>query len=109
MVFQDKSLQCSDCRATFTFSADEQELFSSKGYTNDPKRCLPCRKARKLERYGNSNYGSPHQMFPAVCAECGKDTQVPFEPRGDKPVYCNDCYRTVRLSRMCDQVIRSLI
>jgi len=109
MVFQDKSLQCSDCRATFTFSANEQELFLSRGYTNDPKRCLPCRKARKSERYGNSSYGSLYQMFPAVCAECGKDTQVPFEPRGDKPVYCSDCYRTARLSRMCDQVIRSLI
>jgi CxxC-x17-CxxC domain-containing protein len=38
-------------------------------------------------------------MFPAVCAECGKDTQVPFEPRGDKPVYCSDCYRKVRSAR----------
>jgi CxxC-x17-CxxC domain-containing protein len=26
-------------------------------------------------------------MFPAVCAECGIDTQVPFEPREDRPVY----------------------
>jgi CxxC-x17-CxxC domain-containing protein len=33
-------------------------------------------------------------MFPAVCAQCGKDTQVPFQPRGDKPVYCSDCYRS---------------
>ena len=32
-------------------------------------------------------------MYPAVCAECGKDTQVPFQPRGDRPVYCSDCYR----------------
>jgi CxxC-x17-CxxC domain-containing protein len=31
-------------------------------------------------------------MFPAVCATCGKDTQVPFEPRNGRPVYCSDCY-----------------
>jgi len=47
MSFQDKSIQCSDCGATFTFSVEEQELFQSKGYTNEPKRCTPCRQARK--------------------------------------------------------------
>ena len=100
MSFQDKSIQCSDCGTTFTFSADEQEFFASKGYTNEPKRCPSCRQARKSERYGSSSsYGPRRQMFPAKCAECGKDTEVPFEPRGDKPVYCSDCYRKVRLSR----------
>ena len=99
MNFEDKSLQCSDCGITFTHSAEDQEFYLSKGYTNEPKRCPECRQARKSERYGSSNYGSRRQMFPAVCAECGKDTQVPFEPRGDKPVYCSDCYRKVRLSR----------
>ena len=101
MSFQDKSIQCSDCGTTFTFSAEEQEFFHSKGYTNEPKRCPSCRQARKTERYGSSGqgYGSQRQMFPAVCAECGKGTQVPFEPRGDKPVYCSDCYRKARSSR----------
>ena len=99
MSFQDKSIQCSDCGTTFTFSADEQELFASRGYTNDPKRCMPCRRARKAERHGNGNYGSRRQMFPVVCAECGKDTEVPFEPRGDKPVYCSDCFSKVRTSQ----------
>ncbi len=100
MDFEDKSIQCSDCGNTFNFSAEDQEFFRSKGYTNEPKRCPSCREARKQERYGNSSDGySRRQMFPAVCAECGKDTQVPFEPRGDKPVYCSDCYRKVRPSR----------
>jgi len=94
MDFQDKSLQCSDCGNAFTFSSEEQEFFHSKGYLNEPKRCPSCREARKQERYGNGGY-TRRQMFPAVCAECGKDTQVPFEPRGDRPVYCSDCYRKV--------------
>ncbi len=99
MSFEEKSLQCSDCGATFTFSIEEQEFFQSRGYTNEPKRCPSCRQARKSERYGDSGYGSRRQMFPATCAECGKDTEVPFEPRGDKPVYCSDCYRKVRMNR----------
>jgi len=99
MSFQDKSIQCSDCGATFTFSVKDQEFYQSKGFTNEPKRCLECCQARKPERYGNSSYGAPRQMFPATCAECGKSTEVPFQPRGDKPVYCSDCYRKIRPSR----------
>ncbi len=101
MAFKDKDIQCSDCGTTFTFSVEDQEFFHSKGYTNEPKRCPSCRQARKTERYGSGgrDYGAPRQMFPATCTECGKDTEVPFEPRGDKPVYCSDCYRKVRPSR----------
>ena len=101
MSFEDKSLQCSDCGATFTFSVEEQEFFQSKGYTNEPKRCLACREARKADRYQNDSFGyrPRRQMFPAVCAECGKDTEVPFEPREGRPVYCSECYSKVRQSR----------
>ena len=107
MAFEDKSLTCSDCGATFTFSADEQELFKTRGYTNEPKRCPTCRAARKTERGGStgprtggsSSFGARRQMFPAVCAECGKTTEVPFEPRGDRPVYCSDCYRKNKMGR----------
>ncbi len=35
----------------------------------------------------------PTQFFPAVCSRCNKQTQVPFQPRGDRPVYCSDCFR----------------
>jgi CxxC-x17-CxxC domain-containing protein len=94
MSFQDKSLQCSDCRAAFTFSAGEQEFFQSKGYTSEPKRCPSCRQDRKAERGDSgSSYGPRREMFPAKCAQCGKDTEVPFEPRTGRPVYCSDCYR----------------
>ncbi|MFC2065711.1 CxxC-x17-CxxC domain-containing protein [Chloroflexota bacterium] len=99
MSFQDKSIECSDCGTTFTFSAEDQEFFQTKGYTNEPKRCPECRRARKSERNDSSGYGAPRQMFPTTCSECGKSTEVPFQPRGDKPVYCSDCYRKVRPSR----------
>ena len=101
MAFKDKTLECSDCGSEFTFSVEDQEFFQSKGYTNEPKRCPECRQARKAQRYGNggSDYRSPRQMFPAVCADCGKETEVPFEPNQGRPVYCRDCYSKVRLSR----------
>jgi CxxC-x17-CxxC domain-containing protein len=95
MSFQDRSLQCADCGSTFTFSAEEQEFYQSKGYVNEPKRCPDCRKARKAERNGG-NTSARRQMFSVVCAQCGKDTEVPFEPRGDRPVYCSDCYRKAK-------------
>src|SRR5688572_26391907 len=95
----DKTLTCRDCGAQFEFTASEQEFFAQKGFTNEPGRCPTCREARKNERQGGGGgyssgggggYRSERQMYPTVCAECGKDTQVPFQPRGDRPVYCSD-------------------
>ena len=100
---QDKTLTCRDCGAQFTFTASEQEFYAQKGYTNEPGRCPECRAARKTQRGGYtsggySNGGGRREMFPAVCAQCGKATQVPFQPRNDRPVYCSDCYSAQRPS-----------
>ena len=104
MSYSDKTLSCVDCGKSFTFSASEQELFASRGYTNEPKRCNECREAKRQQRAGSSfggrdSYGSQGQraMYPAVCATCGKDTQLPFEPRNGRPVYCSDCYSKMRV------------
>ncbi len=99
MALTDKLLQCADCGASFTFSTEEQEFFAKKGYTNEPKRCPTCRDARRGQRSGSGGGGrGSRQMYPAVCASCGSETQVPFEPRGDRPVYCSRCYEKNRPS-----------
>ena len=94
--YQDKVLTCRDCGQEFTFTAGEQEFYAQRGYTNEPGRCPECRAARKAQRgdTGGSSFGGStrREMYPAVCAQCGKQTQVPFQPRGDRPVYCSDCY-----------------
>ncbi|HEX9016053.1 MAG TPA: zinc-ribbon domain containing protein [Chloroflexota bacterium] len=101
MAYTERTLTCRDCGKSFPFTVEEQEFFAQKGFTNDPVRCPDCRAARKAER-GESRGGfggysrEPRQMYPAVCASCGKDTEVPFQPRGDKPVYCSDCYSRER-------------
>ncbi|MBI1662361.1 MAG: DNA-directed RNA polymerase [Nitrosopumilus sp.] len=31
------------------------------------------------------------KMYPCTCADCKKETEVPFEPKPDRPVYCKEC------------------
>ncbi len=98
MEFTDKTLQCSDCGATFAFTAEEQKFYDAKGYTNEPKRCPACRESRRAGRNSFDGYRPTRQMYPAICAECGKECEVPFEPREGRPVYCSECYNKIRLS-----------
>lgn len=97
MAFTDQTMTCKDCGSSFVWTAGEQEFYTQKGFDNPPSRCPNCRQAKKAQRGGVGSFNrGPRQMFKAVCAKCGKDTEVPFEPRGDKPVYCNDCFRAQR-------------
>ncbi len=104
MGYTDRTLTCADCGTPFTFSADDQEYHAQKGFTNDPKRCPSCRASRRDQRgdgggsYGGGGYGGQREMFSATCASCGKEARVPFQPRGDKPVYCSDCFQGQRSS-----------
>ena len=99
MALADKELTCVECGGPFIFTVGEQEFFSSRGYTNDPKRCSPCRSARKSQQRvggGMGGGGGTREMHPVVCDQCGVDTMVPFVPRGDRPVYCSDCFSSIR-------------
>lgn len=95
---QDKTLTCKDCGKEFVFSVSEQEFYAEKGFENEPGRCPECRAARKQNRNnrgGGRGFGfgrGEREMFPATCAACGAETQVPFKPSNDRPVYCRDCY-----------------
>jgi CxxC-x17-CxxC domain-containing protein len=31
------------------------------------------------------------KMYPIKCSDCGTDSEVPFEPKPDRPVYCKEC------------------
>lgn len=96
----DKSLVCVDCGSQFVFTAGEQDFYAQKGFTNPPTRCANCRAARKAQR-SSGDFGDrgERQMYPAVCAQCGKQTEVPFQPKGDRPVYCSDCFKTQQPAR----------
>ena len=98
-MYEDKVLVCRDCGQEFVFSAREQEFYAEKGFQNEPGRCPSCRQARKQSSSNRNSGGyarAPRQMYPAVCASCGAETEVPFQPSGEKPVYCRDCYQAMR-------------
>ncbi|MDD3419544.1 MAG: zinc-ribbon domain containing protein [Candidatus Gastranaerophilales bacterium] len=101
--FEDQTLECADCGASFTFSAEDQEFFAQKGFSQ-PRRCPSCRAAKKAAsrggsygggggRSGGRSYDKP--QYRVTCSACGCETTVPFEPKGDRPVYCSDCYRNM--------------
>ncbi|MEN6325061.1 MAG: zinc-ribbon domain containing protein, partial [Syntrophomonas sp.] len=92
-MFQDKYLVCKDCGKEFLFSASEQEFYAEKGFENEPGRCPECRRANKQQRGGGGRSREDRTMHKAVCAACGQETTVPFEPSGDRPVYCRDCFQ----------------
>ena len=126
MSYADKTLTCRDCGTQFVFTAGEQEFYAQKGFTNEPTRCPSCRQARKQggggrsggygdrdsygggygggDSYGGGRrsggggrgYGGEREMHSVTCASCGKEAKVPFMPRGDKPVYCDDCFQQQR-------------
>ncbi|MGI9146648.1 MAG: CxxC-x17-CxxC domain-containing protein [Chloroflexota bacterium] len=103
----DTTLTCRDCGHAFTFTSGEQDFYSSRGFS-EPSRCPDCRAARKQQRDGGgssySSYGSSsgggargaREMFSATCSSCGQEAQVPFQPSGDKPVYCSTCFEQRR-------------
>ena len=91
-MYNDKTLTCRDCGVDFIFSGSEQAFFAEKGFTNEPGRCPSCR-ANKRNAQGGGSRGGDRQMYEVICDGCGATTQVPFQPRGDKPVYCRECYQ----------------
>ena len=112
MSFQDKTLTCRDCGREFTWTAGEQEFYAARGLQNAPTRCPEDRAARRAGgggggggSYGNrggggGGYGGgAREMFTATCSNCGREARVPFQPRGDKPVYCSDCFEQRRPAR----------
>ena len=96
MAFQDKQLQCKDCGKEFTWTASEQEFYASKGFENAPVRCPACRQAKKARMGDGGGRGGQRQSFEITCAQCGKKDTVPFQPRGDRPVLCRDCFKQQR-------------
>lgn len=95
---EDQQIICSDCGQSFTFSPEDQEFFRERGYSA-PKRCKSCRQAKKNEQAGGGGYHrSASQSTTVICSGCGQQTTVPFEPRGDRPVYCQNCFQSRKTS-----------
>ena len=95
----DVDLTCAKCGSHIS-----QLPFQPSG--DRPVYCSDCNRAYRQDRRGGSSFGggsrgprAPRQMYQVnlTCATCGAPiTELPFEPRGDKPVYCPTCLRAQR-------------
>ena len=88
-MYEDKTLVCKGCGEEFVFTAGEQEFYASRGFENEPQRCKPCRDASKASR-------ANRQMYVGVCATCGQEAKVPFNPVDGRPVHCSECYAKIK-------------
>lgn len=96
MIFTDKTLSCRECGASFVFTAFEQQRHARLGALYEPRRCPSCRATRSSagpprSRRGIGRVGT-RMTFAALCSVCGRESAIPFKPRGDRPVYCTDCF-----------------
>ena len=80
--------------------ADEkgtEEETSEEPKTEEPAEEAATPAANAAESAGTDQQG--RQLYNVKCADCGNQTQVPFKPSGDRPVYCRDCYLQKRNDR----------
>lgn len=111
---------CQQCDTDFEYTTAEREFRELHGLAR-PVLCPGCRQRDRQRRNGDlvnlykrtdsfdpfllgdaTQAGGGNQrpgreirrMHDAVCAACGVETRVPFVPRGDRPVYCKDCFST---------------
>jgi CxxC-x17-CxxC domain-containing protein len=99
----DITLVCRDCNNRFEFTAGEQQYYATHGLTHQPTRCASCRAQRKATQGTGGDMArpaGPREMFQVVCSSCGRETEVPFQPSAEKPVYCRDCYEDHRGGRL---------
>jgi CxxC-x17-CxxC domain-containing protein len=88
--------ECGDaCEVPFKPSGDRPVLcsncFKNSGRGEERSERRDDRREERSFDRPRRDFGEK-EMFDAVCAECGQHCQVPFKPRGDKDVFCSDCF-----------------
>jgi CxxC-x17-CxxC domain-containing protein len=92
---------CRTCSGEFPMSHSDLDFLAIRGLDASTALCPNCREQLRAKYTAwNSAYSGParasREMYPAVCAECGQDTLVPFAPKENRPVYCANCFAKVR-------------
>jgi hypothetical protein len=95
-VYVDKTLTCRECGQPFTYTAGEQEFYSTVGFGEGPSRCPECRGVQGPGESGGFGReyaeANEEQLFSAACVRCGETTRVPARMvLGDGTIYCSDC------------------
>jgi CxxC-x17-CxxC domain-containing protein len=125
-VVADESITCQDCSTIFTFTAAEQRFYAERALKRPGccPDCRAARRAARnaesiravdsgttaaTEGFGSyagftgagggakrSYRPTALTMHTAICASCGREAEVPFAPRGNRPVYCKACFNARR-------------
>ena len=91
--------RCASCRASrkAARNADGGGSYSSGGSYGAGGSYSSGGYSSGAGSYGGGGYDrGPREMFSATCSNCGNEAQVPFRPTSGKPVYCSDCFRSMR-------------
>lgn len=90
------SWTCASCGAAIS-----QLPFQPRDDQLSTLKCRDCYRDSRPARPARSDRGDrPMVQGNWSCADCGKEiTQLPFEPRDDRPVRCSDCHRNSRPAR----------
>ena len=53
----------------------------------------------RLKNYHLFSQYHQEPVYAAVCSDCGCECKVPFQPRADRPVYCQKCWLVHKSNR----------
>ena len=96
---REKVLKCRECGRDFLFTPEEQDFYAHRGYGR-PRRCKDCRRAARLKKSG--------RVYSGICAACGKEARVGFQPTRETLVYCGDCWAQIAAERQALKKSREL-
>ncbi len=85
-------IRCTDCKAYFTLKDGEVEFYVQKEF-DLPKRCQPCRRARKN---GTKVHVKKVELQEVECDHCYRLTEVNFTPKPNSTVYCRVCWEGIK-------------
>jgi CxxC-x17-CxxC domain-containing protein len=99
--FTNEPTRCPSCRQARKANGGgrssggySRDSYGSGGY--DDRESYGSSYGRSSGSYSSSYNSGPREMHSATCASCGREAKVPFVPRGDKPVYCSECFQQQR-------------
>ncbi len=58
---------------------------------NDRGRSFRGRDSNRGRDSSRGGFGAPREMHKTKCSDCGVETEVPFKPDPERPVYCREC------------------
>ncbi|MDD4182745.1 MAG: hypothetical protein PHT53_02870 [Candidatus Omnitrophica bacterium] len=76
------------------------DMLISKTMAPKPAEVKPFAAQKPFQLQSNAHAQAQRQnerfrervMYKVICADCRKQCEVPFQPSGNRPVYCQECF-----------------